>query len=72
MPATPENIGVYVTSGDDGVEKYILSFSLNKVQADLDASAYDPANPTSPSATVARSWARPLVAAIAGMSAPVP
>ncbi len=65
MPATPENVGVYTTTGDDGLPKYVISFSIDKALADQDASAYDPASSTSPTSAVSRSWARPLVAIIA-------
>lgn len=58
--ATPENLGSYVTTGDDGVEKYIITFSVNKADADADVATYDPASPLSPSVTVARTWCRPI------------
>jgi hypothetical protein len=58
--ATPENIGSYVTTGDDGVEKYIVTFAINKADADADVSTYDPASPTSPGVTIARTWCRPI------------
>lgn len=65
MAVNPENIGVSTTTGDDGRKKYIITFSVDGEAADLDASAFDPASNTSPTTAVSRSWARPLVAAIA-------
>ena len=61
--ATPENFGVYATNSD-GVEVYIVTFAINKSDADADLATYDPASGTSPSATVARSWVRPIFDAI--------
>lgn len=72
MPATPENFGSYVTSGDDGVDRYIVTFSVNKADADSDLATYDPASGTSPSATVSRSWVRPIFDSLIASQTPSP
>lgn len=69
--ATPENFGVYATNSD-GVEVFIVTFAVNKADAEADLATYDPASSTSPSATVARSWVRPIYDAIIASQTPSP